>query len=678
MITLSSGCGKLGEDVEVTELAAAAPPIAANQAPIINGVPPRIIKTGVSYTFTPSASDPDSDSLTFDIRNQPGWTSFDISTGTLSGVAFLGSVGTYNDVEISVSDGQASAALPAFSITVEPTTTANMPPEISGIPETSVIVGGTYSFTPAASDPDGDPLTFSVVNIPGWAGFDSATGEIFGTPNSSDEGQYNDIAITVSDGRTTSSLPAFTINVITANTRPEISGTPKSTVTVGSNYSFTPTGSDPDGDSLTFSIQNQPGWASFDSLTGRLDGTPSQGDVGVHNNITITVNDGQLGASLPAFNIEVIQPSNRPPTISGAAGGTVTAGTTYSFIPTASDPDGDSLTFSIQNLPTWGSFDDSTGQLTGTPSLSDVGLYSNIGIAVTDGQLSTSLAAFNIAVLELPATNSPPTISGSPDSSVDVGDSYSFAPTASDPDGDSLTFSIQNLPTWVSFDDSTGQLTGTPSQSDVGLYSNIGIAVTDGQLSTSLATFNIEVTELAPTNSAPSISGSPDSVVNISNNYIFTPTASDPDGDSLTFTIQNRPSWASFDGSTGQLTGIPSSADEGVYSNIRITVTDGQLSALLPQFSINVSAVALGSVTLSWTPPTLNSDGSALTDLTAYKFYYGLSEGNYPNEIRVNNPGIATYVIEDLTPNTYYFVVTVFNSANVESVFSIVAVKTVN
>jgi hypothetical protein len=295
------------------------------------------------------------------------------------------------------------------------------------------------------------------------------------------------------------------------------------------------------------------------------------------------VNDGQLGASLPAFNIEVIQPSNRPPTISGAAGSTVTADTTYSFIPTASDPDGDSLTFSIQNLPTWGSFNDSTGQLNGTPSLSDVGLYSNIGIAVTDGQLSTSLA-----------------------------------------------------------------------------------------------TFNISVTELAPTNSAPSISGSPDSVVNISNNYIFTPTASDPDGDSLTFTIQNRPSWASFDGSTGQLTGIPSSGDEGVYSSIRIMVTDGQLSALLPQFSINVSAVALGSVTLSWTPPTLNSDGSALTDLTAYKFYYGLSEGNYPNEIRVNNPGIATYVIEDLTPNTYYFVVTVFNSANIESVFSIVAVKTVN
>jgi hypothetical protein len=115
-----------------------------------------------------------------------------------------------------------------------------------------------------------------------------------------------------------------------------------------------------------------------------------------------------------------------------------------------------------------------------------------------------------------------------------------------------------------------------------------------------------------------------------------------------------------------------------VYSNIRITVTDGQLSASLPQFSINVSAVALGSVTLSWTPPTRNTDGSALTDLAAYKIYYGLSEGNYTNNIRINNPGIATYVVEDLAPDTYYFVSTAINDAGIESDYSNVAIKTVN
>ena len=137
------------------------------------------------------------------------------------------------------------------------------------------------------------------------------------------------------------------------------------------------------------------------------------------------------------------------------------------------------------------------------------------------------------------------------------------------------------------------------------VYSNIRITVTDDQLSTTLSAFGIEVTQPAAANRAPTISGAPGSAVDIGSSYFFRPTASDPDGDSLTFSIENRPAWASFRSSDGRLRGTPSQGDESVYNNIRITVTDGQLSASLPQFSIDVSAVALGSATLSWTPPTL-------------------------------------------------------------------------
>ena len=487
---LLSGCGKSGETVGTTESLATNPSTATNQAPIIGGVPQRMIRVGVNYAFMPSASDPDFDPLTFSITNMPDWAIFDNSTGELSGVPFLGSEGTYNDVVISVNDGELSAALAPFSVTVEPTTAENMPPEINGTPPTSVIAGSIYSFMPNASDPDGDPLIFSVVNKPGWAGFDPNTGELSGTPQTSDEGQYTNIGITVSDGLTTSSLPAFAITVSTANNAPAISGSPGNTVDIGVNYAFTATASDPDGDALTFSIQSRPVWASFNSSTGSLTGTPSQGDIGVYNNIRITVTDGQLSTTLSAFGIEVTQP--------------------------------------------------------------------------------------------------------------------------------------------------------------------------------------------APENRAPTISGSPGSTVDVGDTYVFTPTAADPDGDALTFSVQNKPAWASFRSSTGRLRGTPTEGDVGVYSDIRITVTDGQLSVSLPQFSINVSAVALGSVTLSWTPPTRNSDGSTLTDLTAYKFYYGLSEGNYPNAIRIDNPGIATYVVEDLAPNTYYFVVTAINRSGNESDVSNFAVKTVS
>ena len=139
-------------------------------------------------------------------------------------------------------------------------------------------------------------------------------------------------------------------------------------------------------------------------------------------------------------------------------------------------------------------------------------------------------------------------------------------------------------------------------------------------------------------NSAPTISGTPPLATKISEQYSFTPSASDPDGDNLTFSILNKPRWAAFDAATGNLSGIPNLGDEGTYANIDISVSDGSLSASLPTFSVDVTQVALGSVTLSWTPPTQNEDGSVLTDLAAYKFYYGTVSGSYANSIRVDAP----------------------------------------
>jgi hypothetical protein len=129
---------------------------------------------------------------------------------------------------------------------------------------------------------------------------------------------------------------------------------------VGQSYSFTPTAFDADGDNLIFSIQNRPGWSTFSASTGQLAGTPQPGDDGTYSSIRITVSDSQATASLPAFAISVTVP-NVAPTISGTPSPSVTAGTAYSFVPTASDPNNDPITFSVQNLPTWASFSTVTG-----------------------------------------------------------------------------------------------------------------------------------------------------------------------------------------------------------------------------------------------------------------------------------------------------------------------------
>jgi hypothetical protein len=177
------------------------------------------------------------------------------------------------------------------------------------------------------------------------------------------------------------------------------------------------------------------------------------------------------------------------------------------------------------------------------------------------------------------------------------------------------------------------------------------------------------------TNAAPSISGSPATAVNVDEHYSFIPGASDANGDSLRFAIENKPLWASFNNDSGELSGRPSAADVGIYGDILISVSDGSASASLPRFSISVDQLGSFSTTLNWTAPTQNEDGSTLTDLAGYRLYWGKAPGNYSESVTIENPGITTYVVENLSPGTYEFVATSYNVAGVESVYSNIATK---
>ncbi len=85
---------------------------------------------------------------------------------------------------------------------------------------------------------------------------------------------------------------------------------------------------------------------------------------------------------------------------------------------------------------------------------------------------------------------------------------------------------------------------------------------------------------------------------------------------------------------------------------------------------------AMASVTLDWTPPQENEDGSVLMDLAGYRLYWGTTSGVYPNSVTINNPGVTRYVFDNLPPGTYHFVATSFNAAGVESRFSNEITKT--
>jgi hypothetical protein len=292
-------------------------------------------------------------------------------------------------------------------------------------------------------------------------------------------------------------------------------------------------------------------------------------------------------------------------------------------------------------------------------------------------------ALMGLGLSSIASADQYPVIWGTPKTSVEVNKYYYFKAQARDPDGKKIVFVIKNKPEWATFSGSTGELKGTPKTT--GKWSNIVISAWDGRLTKSLPAFSITVTRASggTTNRPPTISGTPATSVTVGNAYSFTPTAKDPEGRTLGFSIANRPAWASFSTTTGRLSGTPGSSHVGTYSNIRITVSDGVSTASLPAFSITVKAASTtpppstGAATLSWTPPTRNTDGSALTNLAGYRIYYGTSSGALTRTITINSAGISSYVVTDLAPGTYYFAVTAYNSAGAESDRSSVVSKVI-
>jgi hypothetical protein len=257
-------------------------------------------------------------------------------------------------------------------------------------------------------------------------------------------------------------------------------------------------------------------------------------------------------------------------------------------------------------------------------------------------------------------------ISGTAQASVVAGQVYDFRPTVTGSYAPYARFSIANKPAWLGFNKYTGRIYGVPGTSHVGTYSNIVISASVWQRKVALPAFSISVTQaaVAPTtapapapapapNSAPTIAGIPAIAGSAGRLYSFTPNASDADGNALTFSVQNKPSWANFNSATGALSGTPGTAGE--HSNIVISVSDGTASASLAPFNLTISPVILGSATVTWTPPVSNIDGTPLANLAGFRVLYG-TDPNQPNQtLELPAPNLTSVAIEVVAPGTYYF-----------------------
>ncbi len=742
-------------------------PGGSNSAPTLSGTPATTATVETAYRFIPSANDADGDNLTFNISNSPTWADFDPSTGALTGTPESQDEGTTTqDILISVSDGALKASLPAFSITVAPKNSGGTVIELI-VDDSQPGTRSTGTWTPSAGlnfygtrslySRDTDATYSYTIKITEsgtydvnlwWTEYFSRSTKVPIDITHSDGttrvyvdqkqngGQWNNIGswyfaadaiVTIHSDPANNSTNADAVQLVSVNSggnnsAPTISGTPATTVTVETAYSFIPSANDVDGDNLDFTINNQPRWANFNSQTGALTGTPESQDEGTTQDILISVSDGTLKASLPAFSITVAQENPGGPAIElildNDQPGTRSTGTwipsgglnfygtrslysrdigaTYSYTIPISTPGtydvnlwwtaffnrSSNVAIEIQHRD--GTARVEVNQQQNEEQWNKIGSWYFTTDAIVTIHSNSTEESTNADAVQLVSvnsggnSNSAPTISGTPATSVTVETAYSFIPSANDVDGDNLDFTINNKPSWADFNPNTGALTGTPESQDEGITQNIQISVSDDVLTASLAAFSITVNSghnaapVAQNDSGYSTEqSSPISIPVLDNDRGL------DDGPIQVTVIQPPPNGATEVLSNNSIRYTPnndySGSDSFVY---KITDADGDIATATVTLEVTVCSSCAADVilNLSW------DANPAEEDVTGYNVFYGESD-NTANSLYktftgnsagfdLNAPSIDTNANADLSlqaGDDVCFRISAYNSAGESS-----------
>ncbi|GLQ33341.1 beta strand repeat-containing protein [Litoribrevibacter albus] len=642
---------------------------AVNDSPTITSAASTSAIEAELYSYQVTVSDPDDSNngidLSFALSNEPAGMTVS-ATGLVTWTPTNGVLSS-GLVTVTVSDGGedgATSDTQDWTITVD---AVNDPPVITSTAGTTATEDIEYSYQVVVSDPDdsnnGTDISFSLTNAPTGMAV-SSTGLVTWTPTEgiSTSGQ---VTLTVADGGESGALPdteLFTISVTSVNDSPTITSAASTSAVEDQAYSYQVVVSDPDdsnnGTDISFALSNEPSGMAISS-TGLITWTPTNG-VTSSGQVTVTVTDGGEDGATSATQSWTISVDavNDPPTITSTAGTSATEDIEYSYQVTVDDPDdsnnGTDISFSLSNAPT-GMVVSSTGLISWTPT-EGVSTSGQVTLTVSDGGENSAQPATELFTISVTAVNDAPVFSSTAVTTATEDILYQYDANASDEDGDSLTFSLVTAPTDMTIDAQTGVISWTPLE---GVTSaNVAVAVSDGTEQVAQS-FAITVTAV---NDAPTITSTEVTTATEDEAYQYQITATDPEDDSLTFTLTSGP-----DGMTITNTGLISwTPQNGVSSgSVALEVSDGSLTDS-QSFTVSVTAV---NDPVSVTPPA----AQALVELSAWQLQLVVSDVDDSNDgtgitfsllsaptgLTVSSTGLLSWLPGQNTAGSYTLMVSV-------------------
>ncbi len=552
-------------------------------------------------------------SVSVQMSGAPEGTIFDPDTTFFQWTPDFGQSGSYQ-IDFTATDDGDGTGVPLstqISVPIE-VLDLNRVPQLTEIANATVTKDTVVDIPIVATDPDGDPISFSVglesqgVPIPDFITLvdqGDGTGALHIAPQAGDRGDWAVVVNATSeatDDQVRTSSRTFILTVESLNEPPSWHFTGDAVAVVGQPLNLLLRAEDPDQEELNFTVSGLPDEANFSPGvvygTWNLSWTPELADLGTHHAMVTVFDQGGQGAEILSavtdLTIEV-RTSNHAPQLASIGNQAVFEGELLSVQLVASDPNGDSVHFDASGLPPGAVLERDSGLLTWQPGFSDAGQY-DITIVASDWHRN-STETFTIDVLN---TNQPPQFIPLFDQVGREGREIRFTVNAADGDADPLLFQIVSpVSDGAGFNPNSREFFWTPSYEQAGSHV-VTFAVQDPGGGLDHMEVQIDVLDV----NRPPILSSSNHIAVVGESLQFKLAATDADlGTNLSFSATDLPSGAVLDGDNGNFLWTPGAGQIGDHF-VTFSASDQQ-SVVSDVVAIRVERErTLPKVTIELTP----------------------------------------------------------------------------
>ena len=515
-------------------------------------------------------TDVDGDAVSFQVTVQPSHGSL---TGQAPALSYQPDANYHgpDSFQFTVSDGTLDSDAATISLNVTPLNDA----PVAQAQSVNVSEDVSKVITLTGTDIDGDTLSYQVVQSPGHGSLTGQAPSLTYQPAADYHGA-DSISFKVSDGVLDSAVVIVTITVDAVNDAP-VANAQTLTLAEDTSLAVTLSGSDVDGDPLTYRVSTQP---THGTLTGQASTFTYQPDLNYEgpDSFGFVVNDGTLDSAEAIVSLTVTPVNDAP--IAQAQSLVLPEDSLKAIVLTGNDPDGDALTFQVTQLPAHGNLTGTAPNLEYQPAVDFIG-KDNFSFKVSDGVLESSPV---VVSLEINPVNDPPTIQ-SRTVNLSQDQAVNFALEASDPEQDPLTYIIVVQPAHGTLTGTAPNLNYQPDQGYVGV-DTLSVKVSDGQSESGLGviTFNVGEVNDAPTAQPQTLTLAEDATKGI------VLTATDPENDPLTFQVTQHPIHGTLSGVVPNVTYHPNPNFNG-QDSLQFKASDGFLQSAAATIVLNITSV---------------------------------------------------------------------------------------